>query len=91
VELRSHPLMVYRGMPNWPRVWIQKNEKSTKTLSGELGTLNRTVMHDLISRRFFLLIEYEKEYYLGCLMFDDATFVGRSIHDIGGIDLRDKL
>jgi hypothetical protein len=26
-------------------------------------------MHDLISRKCFLLIEYEKEYYLGCLMF----------------------
>ena len=85
-------------MPNWPPVWTQTTEKTTKSLKGELGTLNRIVMHDLISRRFFLLIEYEKEYYLGSLMFDDATFckqihdllqnyIGSSIKDIGSIDL----
>jgi hypothetical protein len=38
-------------------------------------------MHDLIPRRCFLLIEYEREYYLGCLMFDDATFC-KQIHDL---------
>ena len=85
-------------MPNWPPVWTQTTEKTTKSLKGELGTLNRIVMHDLISRSFFLLIEYEKEYYLGSLVFDDATFckqihdllqnyIGSSIKDIGSIDL----
>ena len=90
--------MVYRGIPNWPPVWTQTTAKATKILKGELGTLNRTVMHDLMSHRCFLLIEHEKENYMGCLMFDDATFckqihqllqfyVGCSIEEIGNIDL----
>ena len=90
--------MSYHGVLNWPPVWTQTTKKTIKTLKGELGTLNRIVMHDLISRRFFLLIEYENEYYLGCLFFDEATFckqihdllqsyIGCSIKEIGSIDL----
>jgi len=74
MELRSHPLMSYRWIHQLAAIWTQTIEKSTKTLKGELGTLKRTVMHELISRRFFVLIEYKKEYYLGCLMFDETTF-----------------
>ena len=47
-------------------------------------------------------MEYEKYIYMGCLVFDDATFckeihdllqlhIGRSIQDIGSIDLSHTL
>jgi hypothetical protein len=48
--------------------------------------------------RVFLVIEYERTIYMGCLLFDDAGFclqiqgllgdhVGCTIEHIGGLDL----
>jgi hypothetical protein len=37
--LRDHPIMSYRGVPNWPPVWTQTRSDGVKKLRGELGVL----------------------------------------------------
>ena len=96
VNLRDHPLMCYRSIPNWPPVWIcgTFNER----LTGEIGVLKRAMCHENLRNRCFLVIEYANRFCTGCLLFDDATFckqinellqfyIGSSIRDIGSIDL----
>ena len=98
MELRNHPLMSYRGTPNWPPVWTRTRDHTVKKLNGEIGILKHAVLHENLPTRCFLVIEYEKYTYMGCLVFDDATFckqihdllqlhIGSSIKDIGSIDL----
>jgi len=96
--LRDHPLMTYRGLPNWPPVWFCTDGRNQYP-KGEVGTLKavfRSAMQP--PNRGFLLISYEASEYLGCLLFDDQAFCSqvmeklkahcnRSIAEIGGIDL----
>ena len=39
VKLRDHPLMSYRGIPNWPPVWTQMRIGGVKIVKGEVGVL----------------------------------------------------
>jgi len=38
MKLRAHPLMSYRGVSNWPPVWVGTNQKH-EPLRGEVGIL----------------------------------------------------
>ena len=90
--------MYYRGIPNWPPVWTRTRDQTVKKLNGEFGILTHAVLHENLPTRCFLVIEYEKYGYMGCLVFDDAVFckqihnllqsyIGSPIKDIGSIDL----
>jgi hypothetical protein len=71
--LRDHPIMSYRGVPNWPSVWTQTRSDGIKKLSGEVGVLIYVHAPCPDSHKCYLVTEYENENYLGTLLFDDAT------------------
>jgi hypothetical protein len=99
VQLRHHPLMSYRGVPNWPPVWTIGYATVIKTVKGEeVGILKHVIRHDAPRNRCFLIIEHEGERYIGTLLFDDATFcqqicrfldhyIGCSIREIGSLEV----
>jgi hypothetical protein len=99
MELRDHRLMSYRGMPNWPPVWVRrKSAAEQQTLRGEIGILQQVITTEIDYRRSFLLIEHEGLPYMGCLIFSDRRFCrpivkllrrhcGYSIKYISAIDL----
>ena len=98
MELRAHPFMRRRGIPNWPPVWTRPTKEGNKTERGEVGILRYVHVKDSISNKCFLVIEHDKEHYVGCLIFDDVAFcsqisnllrdqVGRAVKEIGDLDL----
>lgn len=65
---------------------------------GEVGILRYVHGKDPISNKCFLVIEHDKEHYVGCLIFDDVAFcsqisrllrdqIGHSVREIGDLDL----
>lgn len=95
--------MSHRTRPNWPPVWTQTlNDGTSKTVKGEVGVLKYVHANARISSKCFLVIEHERERYVGCLIFDDVKFCaqiaemlrgqsGRPIKDIGDLDLSHTL
>ena len=100
VELRNHPRMSYRKVPSWPPSWVWMSGSEDKQPKGEVGILKQVRMvngHPIV-HRCFLWMEYEDGTYLGCLLLDNLSFckqlsrlleknVGRSVKEIGGLDL----
>ena len=89
-------------MKSWPPVWVNTSTVPVKKLSGEIGTLIRTAFFPETPKRLFLLMELENEHYTGCLAFSEVGFcqqlveilqtsAGRSIKDIGDLDLSHTL
>ena len=100
MELRNHPLMSYLGLPNWPPVWTWRGEeKKNKRVYGEIGVLKDVFPSRIEPKsRIFLVIEYENERYISCLLFSNGTFceqicavlkdcIGDSIAAIGGLEI----
>lgn len=98
MNLRDHPLMTYRGTPNWPPVWTTTRVEKDPRPVGEVGTLEDAVMNDLFDNKIFLLVLYNANRYMGSLMFDDVAFCkeifavlklnrGKQIKAIGDLDL----
>lgn len=90
--------MSYRGVSNWPPIWTQGTAKNRKIIKDEVGIL--TYVHDVNpeSNKIYLVIQYEKEHYVGTLIFDDVKLchqmtdllrqhIGRPIEEIGDLDL----
>jgi hypothetical protein len=98
MELHNHPLMSYRGVKNWPPIWIPVDRQNVRVISGEVGIL-RHAQHDArYPARCKLIVEHEQEAFAGTLQFDDIAFcwlitnvlknhVRRLIKDIGNLDL----
>jgi len=102
MKLRDHPLMSYRGLRNWPPVWVGTGDRVNSRITGEVGTLTGVKIYDLSYTRIFLLIEHEEGRYTGCLFFDDRSFcrtiynllqayTGTSISAIAEIDITSTL
>lgn len=99
MELRHHPLMSHKGLPNWPPTWTWIGGKENKRPNGEVGILTQVVTSRVEPpNSCFLIIEHEEASYIGCLSFDDHSFClqicvllknyyGRPIQDVGGLDL----
>lgn len=97
--LRDHPLMGYKGVPNWPPVWTWTDGLENTRPRGEIGILKAVALSNVQpADRCFLYIEHEGSSYIGCLLFDDSTFCGqvakllanhcnRPISEIGSLDL----
>ncbi len=90
--------MNYRGVPNWPPVWTLARNGSVKTVKGEVGVLKYVHASTDMSNKCYLVISYQSERYTGCILCRDHSFcaqiahllrdhVGRSIKDIGDLDL----
>lgn len=103
MELRNHPLMSYRGVSNWPPTWTKTGAggeyRSTDSLRGEIGTLERVILSRIEpDARMFLVIQFAGNSYMGTLLFKDAAFcrhiadvlqsrLGKTIKDIGDLEL----
>ena len=71
MHLRDHPLMSYRGVPNWPPVWIQSRGFAVKPMRGEVGILVYVYRNEnTSSTKCYLTIEHEHQIYVGTLLFD---------------------
>jgi hypothetical protein len=102
MELRNHPFMRRHGIANWPPVWTQAKKQNNKAMRGEFGVLRYVHWYRAGSNKCYLVMEYNKEHYVGALLFDDATFcrqiatilqahIGEAISDIGTLDLSSTL
>jgi hypothetical protein len=81
MELRNHPLMSYRGRPNWPPRWVWLGGKKNERPTCEVGILKEISRYSLLSSDgVTLVIEYNESAYMGLLLFDDFGFC-RRIHD----------
>jgi hypothetical protein len=100
MKLREHPLMNYRGLPNWPPAWLLRpGGGRQKFLRGEIGVLAHVIYGGAQPRsRIYLIIEHEGEEYIGALLFSDPTYCGQiadflrdhrgyTIEEIGGLDV----
>jgi hypothetical protein len=97
--------MSYRRLSNWPPVWTRIRGGEDKHPKGEVGIAREIIWSPIQSHprdRFFIVIEYERTVYMGCLLFDDAAFClemqqllrdycGCSIEYIGGLDVSHTL
>jgi PPK2 family polyphosphate:nucleotide phosphotransferase len=71
---RDHPLMSYRGVPNWPPVWTWTGGLENGHPRGEIGILKEVLLSKVKPATQFLYIDHEGSSYIGCLLFDDHAF-----------------
>ncbi len=82
----------------WPPLWTQWTRGGMKTIKGEVGVLRYVRSTEQLSEKCFLVIEYEREHYVGALLFDDSVsysqvcallqqHLGRSIKEIGDLEV----
>ena len=97
MEVRNHPLMVFKGVPNWPPAWIWTSGPANARPKGEIGTLRDIWQSTINPDTCFISIVYDESTYLGLLLFDDPNFCrrvceslkakcGQSVQEIGGLD-----
>jgi hypothetical protein len=98
MKLRDHPLMSYQGLPNWPPTWTWIGGEENKHPKGEVGILQDVMLSTFQpSNRCYLIVEHERAAYMGCLLFDDASFCsqifallrghcGHPVQHIGGLN-----
>jgi hypothetical protein len=98
MQLRDHPLMTYRGVPNWPPAWTLGKSESAPRPVGEVGTLEDVLMTNFLANKIFVLMLFSAQRYMGSLIFDDVAFCtqifdllklnrGKQIKEIGDLDL----
>jgi len=82
MEMRKHPLMSYRGRPNWPPRWVWLGGKRNERPTGEVGILKEVSRYSLLSSDgLTLVIDYNESAYMGLLLFDNFGFA-RKLHDL---------
>jgi len=86
-------------MRNWPPLWVWTAGTESKHAEGEVGTLKSVMLVGTEPiNKCYLIIEYDGEQYIGCLLFGDSSFCrriygvlenhcGASLQRIGGIDV----
>jgi hypothetical protein len=94
--------MMFHGVCNWPPVWLHSRADGQMRLGGEIGVLKYVHASNRLSNKCYLVIEHERTLYIGCLIFNDIRFCydiakmlrqyqGRSVEEIGGLDLSHLL
>jgi hypothetical protein len=103
MQLRDHPLMIRKsGYPSWPPTWTTTHHDQNDKPTGEIGTLEQVIVHELLDNKIFLFILFQSFRYMGFMSFDDLAFcsqihtllqahIGQSIKEIGDIDLSHTL
>jgi len=97
MKLRDHPILISRGVQNWPPFWVC-SDRSQEDFQGEAGFLTAARHHDIGRKHFFLDMKQNDATFTSCLFFDDPAFcdqifellkscVGRTIHEIGDMDV----
>jgi hypothetical protein len=101
MHLREHPLITSKGRRSWPPLWTSVLTTKSKTQiipKGEAGTLKEIRHYRSQPGRVYLVIEFEGDDYIGCLLIDDQSFCkklaerlrahcGLSIQAIASLDL----
>jgi hypothetical protein len=99
MQLRDHPLMVRKsGFKTWPPLWTTTHHDQNDKPTGEIGTLEQVIVHELLDNKIFLFILFQSFRYMGFMSFDDLAFcsqihtllqahIGQTIKEIGDIDL----
>ena len=98
MHLRDHPLMTRKsGFRTWPPAWTTTRHDYDDKPSGEIGTLEEVLVHELLDNKIFLFIQFQGFRYMGSMRFDDLAFcsqvytllkanIGLSIKEIGDMD-----
>src|SRR5919109_3802287 len=99
MNLRNHPFISCRGVHAWPPAWNWLGDGLNRHPRGEVGIL-RDVKIPVTNpfNRCFLIMEYKKALYMGCLLIDDLLFCdqigrllqrhcGEPLASIGSLDL----
>lgn len=104
--LRDHPLMNYRGIPNWPPRWLPRKDHGGAQIVGEYGVLQEVVAVGQTPSRqpaqLYLFMKYNGKEYVSAVLFTDGTFCyqlcelmkqyyGRTIDEIAGLDVSGLL
>jgi len=82
----------------WPPLWTGAKEKAHQTLTGEIGTLRYVYANQIIWTKCYLIVEHEKENYVGSLVFTShdvsrkvvgllRTHIGKTIAEIGDLEI----
>ena len=74
--LRHHPLMIHRGVSNWPPKW-QASEQSLIAPVGEVGIIKLATILQFYPETCVLVMEHESRSYMGFMTFDDPVFCRR--------------
>jgi hypothetical protein len=103
MQLRDHPLLVRKsGFKTWPPLWTTTHHDQNDKPTGEIGTLEQVIVHELLDNKIFLFILIQGFRYMGFMSFDDLTFcsqirallkanIGLSIKEIGDLDVSHLL
>jgi hypothetical protein len=63
--------MTHMGTRSWPPVWTGAKRVIEQS---EIGTLMQVTRRDDTQNRCFLLMKYQNEFHMGCLMVDNHSF-----------------
>ena len=94
MRLRDHPCMNHRTIKTWPPTWVWIGGSRDKEPKGEVGMLRDIRRYEATTNRCFLVIEHEKELYVGCIhMLCDEIYelltreIGQSLARIDALDI----
>jgi hypothetical protein len=90
------------GFVAWPPQWTTTRHDPADRPFGEIGILEQAMMNQLFDNKLLMFINHQGHRYLGSMHLDDRAFcselltllkfnVGRSIKEIGDIDLSSTL
>jgi hypothetical protein len=90
------------GFKTWPPLWTTTHHDQNDKPTGEIGTLEQVIVHELLENKIFLFVQFQGFRYMGFMSFDDRAFcsqiqtllrahIGLSIKEIGDIDLSSTL
>jgi hypothetical protein len=103
MKFRDHPALIRgSGLTLWPPQWSNTYQPKEVWPQGEIGTLEKVWMDDLLDRWVFLHMRLDAFRYIGAFCFEDRSscsmiysllksVVGRSIADIGDLDVSHLL
>jgi len=107
MRLRDHPLMHYRGIPNWPPQWHARGDGNAPHVDGETGVLTEVTVFNPPpgsnqSPQLFLFMEEHGARYIAAVLFTDGSFCrhvggvlkgyyGHRIEEIGSLDVSNTL
>jgi hypothetical protein len=104
MQLRDHPLMHYRGIPNWPPRWHGRGDGTSPHVHGEIGILTEVTVYAPPGGppQLFLFMENHGSRYIAAVLFSDRAFCrqiggllknyyGQMLEEIGGLDVSGLL
>jgi hypothetical protein len=76
LQLRCHPLMIHRGVSNWPPKW-QAMDWNSRPPVGEVGIIILAKIPEFYPDTCVLIMEHDSRSCMGFMTFDDRAFCCR--------------